>query len=246
VRLHDSHLNIIILLCQGPTQTGDAPNLAQTNLAPFAGVSYIPNTPLETQVPIAGNVNNTNIFQRLAILSPYFPNPRGFGVNEYSVPAGSNVTWLNMVHRHGSRYPEFSGDAAERTLGLKLAAAEGKFTGHGPMYFLNDWKFMLGAEILVPNGKAELFQSGTLHYYQYGHLYPNNGSKIIARSTTQRRMYESAEYFLAGFFGLGWTQNATLELAIEWPGFNNTMAGYKNCHRTSWLMARDGKVHRIP
>jgi hypothetical protein len=150
-----------------------------------------------------------------------------------------------MVHRHGSRYPEFSGDAAERTLGLKLAAAEGKFTGHGPMDFLNDWKFMLGAEILVPNGKAELFQSGTLHYYQYGHLYPNNGSKIIARSTTQRRMYESAEYFLAGFFGLGWTQNATLELAIEWPGFNNTMAGYKNCRHTSWVMAREGK-HRMP
>jgi hypothetical protein len=76
-------------------------------------------------------------------------------------------------------------------------------------------------------------------------LYPNNGSKIIARSTTQRRMYESAEYFLAGFFGLGWTQNATLELAIEWPGFNNTMAGYKNCRHTSWVMAREGK-HRMP
>ncbi|EAT81332.2 hypothetical protein SNOG_11624 [Parastagonospora nodorum SN15] len=226
----------------GPTQTGDAPWLAQTNAAPFAGVSYIPNTPLETQIPIAGNVNNTNIFQRLAILSPYFPNPRGFGVNEYSVPFGSNVTWLNMVHRHGSRYPEVSGDAAERTLGLKLAAAEGKFAGHGPLSFLNDWKFMLGAEILVPNGKAELFQSGTLHYYQYGHLYPNNGSKIIVRSTTQRRMYESAEYFLAGFFGLSWTQNATLELAIEWPGFNNTLAGYKQCNHTGWLTAREGDL----
>jgi hypothetical protein len=245
VRLNDPYFITICLLRQGPTQTGDAPHLAQTNLAPFAGVSYIPNTPLETQIPIAGNVNNTNIFQRLAILSPYFPNPRGFGVNEYSVPVGSNVTWLNMVHRHGSRYPEFSGDAAERTLGLKLAAAEGKFTGHGPMDFLNDWKFMLGAEILVPNGKAELFQSGTLHYYQYGHLYPNNGSKIIARSTTQRRMYESAEYFLAGFFGLGWTQNATLELAIEWPGFNNTMAGYKNCHHNSWVMAKEGNITKI-
>jgi hypothetical protein len=101
---------------------------------------------------------------------------------------------------------------------------------------------MLGAEILVPNGKAELFQSGTLHYYQYAHLYNNNGSKIIARSTTQRRMYESAEYFLAGFFGLGWTQNATLELGIEWPGFNNTLAGYKQCNHSSWSMARGGKL----
>ncbi|KAJ4366217.1 hypothetical protein N0V83_007853 [Neocucurbitaria cava] len=224
---------------QGPTQTGDAPYLAQTNLAPFAGVSYIPNTPLETQVPIAGNVDNKNIFQSLGILSPYFPNPRGFGANEYSIPPGSNVTWLNMIHRHGSRYPEVSGAAAERILGKKLSDAEGKFTGHGPLEFLNNWKFMLGAEILVPNGKQELFTSGTLHYYHYGHLYPNNGSKIIVRSTTQRRMTESAEYFLAGFFGLGWTQNATLELGIEWPGFNNTLAGYKNCNHTSWEMGRE-------
>jgi hypothetical protein len=227
---------------QGPTQTGDAPFMAQTNLAPFAGVSYIPNTPLETQVPIAGNVDNKNIFQSLANISPYFPNLRGFGVNEYPVPAGTNVTWLNMVHRHGSRYPEVSGDAAERTLGKKLTDAAGNFTGYGPLSFLNDWKFMLGAEILVPNGKQELFTSGTLHYYQYGHLYPNNGSKIVVRSTTQRRMTESAEYFLAGFFGLQWQQNATLELAIEAPGFNNTLAGYKQCNHTSWYMAREGSA----
>lgn len=190
-------------------------------------------------MPIPGNPDNKNIFQSLANLSPYFPNPRGFGVKEYPIPPGTNVTWLNMVHRHGSRYPEVSGDAAERTLGKKLADAAGKFTGHGPLSFLNDWQFLLGAEILVPNGKYELFQSGTLHYYQYGHLYPNNGSKIVVRSTTQRRMTESAEYFLAGFFGLGWTQNATLELAIEAPGFNNTLAGYKQCNHSSWQSSKD-------
>ena len=214
--------------------------MAQTNIAPFTGVSYIPNTPLETQVPVLDNPHHHNIFQRLANLSPYFPNPRGFGVDEYPVPPGANVSWLNMVHRHGSRYPEFSGGAAERTLGKKIVDAKGNFKAHGPLSFLNNWRFMLGAEILVPNGKMELFNSGTLHYYQYGHLYPNNGSKIIARTTTQRRMLESAEYFMAGFFGLGWTQNATLELIIESDQFNNTMAGYKLCNHSSWAMAREG------
>ncbi|KAF2268328.1 3-phytase A precursor [Lojkania enalia] len=223
----------------GPTQTGDAPWLAQTNMAPFPGVSYIPNAPLETQIPISGNTHNRNIFQRLANLSPYFPNPRGFGVDEHPVPPGSNVSWLNMVHRHGSRYPEVSGAAPERILGKKIMDAKGRFKGHGPLSFLNDWKFMLGAEILVPIGKQELFNSGTLHYYQYGHLFSNNGSKIIARTTTQRRMLESAEYFLAGFFGLGWTQNATLELVIESKDFNNTMAGYKLCNHSSWDMSQD-------
>ena len=65
----------------------------------------------------------------------------------------------------------------------------------------------------------------------YGHLYPNNGNKIIARSTTEDRMTQSAEYFLAGFFGLTWTENATLVLAIEYETgtWNNTLAGYYDC-----------------
>jgi len=60
----------------GPTPTGAAPFLAQTNAAPFTGASYIPNQPLETQVPIAGNTNGSNIFQNMGQLSPYFPPQR--------------------------------------------------------------------------------------------------------------------------------------------------------------------------
>lgn len=85
-----------------------------------------------------------------------------------------------------------------------------------------------------------LFDSGTLHYYQYGHLYPNNGSKIIVRSTTQDRMTQSAEYFLAGFFGLGWTQNATLELIIEQLLFNNSLAGYEYCNNSNTGVSTGG------
>lgn len=76
-----------------------------------------------------------------------------------------------------------------------------------------------------------LFDSGVLHRYLYGHLYPQNGTKIIARTTTQDRMLKSAEYFMAGFFGLSWTNNATLVLNIEsnTGTFNNSLAGYDNC-----------------
>lgn len=38
---------------------------------------------------------------------------------------------------------------------------------------------------------------------------------------------------MAGFFGLEWTNNATLELIIEETGFNNSLAGYKNCPNSS-------------
>lgn len=45
-------------------------------------------------------------------------------------------------------------------------------------------------------------------------------------------MTQSAEYFLAGFFGLRWPQNATLELIIEHDHFNNTLAGYFQCNNS--------------
>lgn len=89
--------------------------------------------------------------------------------------------------------------------------------------FLKTWEYGLGAEILVPRGRQEMFDSGVLHYYQYAALYDPN-TKIIARSTTQDRMTKSAEYFLAGFFGQEWTKNASLELIIEGPLFNNSFS----------------------
>ncbi|KAI4148053.1 MAG: hypothetical protein L6R39_002912 [Caloplaca ligustica] len=85
----------------------------------------------------------------------------------------------------------------------------------------------------------ELFDSGVLHYYNYGHLY-NTSTKIIARTTTQDRMLKSAEYFMAGFFGLEWTNNATLELIIEEQGFNNSLAGYFQCNNSNKAVNQGG------
>ena len=65
------------LIHLGPTPTGRAPFLAQSNPAPFGtSRSFIANTPLETAVPIAGDTTNSSIFHLMGQLSPYFPNPR--------------------------------------------------------------------------------------------------------------------------------------------------------------------------
>lgn len=134
---------------------------------------------------------------------------------------------LKMLSRHGSRYPTIG--SSQQTFGQKIANATGKFKATGPLTFLNTWTYPLGAEILVPRGRQELYDSGILHYYQYGQLY-NPNSKIIARTTTEDRMLKSAESFMAGFFGLEWTNNATLELIIEQFGFNNSLAAYYKCN----------------
>ena len=85
---------------------------------------------------------------------------------------------------------------------------------------------------MVPSGRLQLFESGVHRYYQYGHLY-TPGTKILVRSTTQKRMRQSVQNFLSGFFGLDWTDYAVVGYGIE--GFskearwNNSLAGYDNC-----------------
>lgn len=217
----------------GPTKTAAmAPFLAQTNSVPFGTASFSPNSPLETNIPIVGNTNNSNIFQLMGQLSSYFPNPVGFGVDEYRLPPGANITTAHLLSRHGSRYP--TGQSSVSTFGDKIAnlTHSGTATWSGVLDFLNTWTYTLGAEILVARGRQELFDSGVLFYYNYGHLY-DTSTKIVARTTTQDRMLKSAEYFMAGFFGFEWTQNASLVPLIEKNHFNNSLAGYFQCDKSN-------------
>ena len=46
-------------------------------------------------------------------------------------------------------------------------------------------------------------------------------------------MLKSAENFMAGFFGLQWTNNVTLEPIIEQNGYNNSLAGYYQCNNSN-------------
>ena len=60
----------------GPTPTGRAPFLAQSNPAPFGtSRSFVAHAPLEPALPIVGDTPNSSIFHLMGQLSPYFPNP---------------------------------------------------------------------------------------------------------------------------------------------------------------------------
>ena len=57
------------------------------------------------------------------------------------------------------------------------------------------WSYKLGAEILTPVGRQQLFDSGVLHQYQYGGLYKPD-TKIVARTTSQDRILKVWPYLL--------------------------------------------------
>ncbi|KAH7493871.1 hypothetical protein FOMA001_g1092 [Fusarium oxysporum f. sp. matthiolae] len=212
-------------LWPGVTETGKPAFMAQTHVfEPTA--TFVPNDPLQTSIPIEGmKEGNRSIFQMMGYLSPYSPST-GFGVDEYPIPPGAEIVQVQMLSRHGARYPTPGSNVA--TLGERLANASAGLKTSGALEFLMDWKYGLGKAILVPRGRQELFESGVLHSYMYGSLY-NPQSKLIVRTTTQDRMLKSAENWMAGFFGLEWTNNATIEVIIEAPGFNNSLAGGLNC-----------------
>lgn len=224
-------------LWAGPTATGKAAFMAQTRVfEPSA--TYVPNEPLQTSIPIEGmGQGNESIFKMMGFLSPYAPSP-GFGVDEYPIPDGADIVQVQMLSRHGSRYP--TGGSDVQKLGASIAEAGDKFRPKGDLAFLKDWKYQLGHEILVPKGRQELYDSGVLHSYMYGRLY-NPNSKIIVRTTTQDRMLKSAENWVSGFFGLEWTNNATIEVIIEDGGFNNSLAGSLNCPN-AWPTGTGGEA----
>ena len=84
-------------LWPGPTATGRAPFLVETNPVSFApSATFVPNTPLETAIPIAGQGRNQSIFRLMGHLSSYFPNPEGFGVAEFPLPGGANISQVHV------------------------------------------------------------------------------------------------------------------------------------------------------
>lgn len=159
------------------------------------------------------------------------PNPSGFGAQEYPLPPGANITQMHMIHRHGSRYPTTGNPVITFHDRISELLGNGtRFTGD--LEFLNEWQYGLGTEELTALGRQQLFDSGVLHWFNYGGLY-NQSAPLIARTTTEVRMLQSAENFLNGFFGPNWTKNVTLEVVTEGTGFNNSLAADKACNNSN-------------
>lgn len=149
-----------------------------------------------TNEVIINNTENINIARQWGNLSPYEPSP-GFGAEEYALPAVCSIKQVNWLQRHGARYP--TADASTATLAAALKNATfASFTGS--LSFLNGFSYKLGAEILTPVGRQQMFDAGVQAFYQYRYLYNSSAPKIVARTTSQDRILKSAEYWLSGMW----------------------------------------------
>ena len=92
-------------------------------------------------------------------LSPWFSvdsAANGLPGASPQVPAGCEISQVHLIQRHGARYPADGDPPSEWAAKLHSAANSTGFSVTGPLEFLNDWTYKLGAEILTPFGRQQL------------------------------------------------------------------------------------------
>ncbi|KAM0755559.1 phosphoglycerate mutase-like protein [Meredithblackwellia eburnea MCA 4105] len=203
----------------GPTPTGSEAFAAATN--------YPKNTdkyPLHPPSKLG-----EQFLYRLGNLSPWRSVSHGLATDP-EIPKGCTLDQIHLLHRHGARYPTSGAGPAD--FARRISEARG-WKASGELEFLNRWTYQLGAEILTPFGREQLFNLGTGFRVKYGRLLDQGSGKPrkkpVFRTESQDRMLKSALNFAAGFFGIPFEDQYHQLITIESPGFNNTLAPYMTC-----------------
>ncbi|KAI8932972.1 hypothetical protein NX059_010440 [Plenodomus lindquistii] len=136
-------------------------------------------------------------------------------------PKGCEVTFANVLSRHGGRDPTLGKSIAYHLL---IADIQNTSTTYPAEYaFLKDYEFNLGADQLTVAGRQEMVNSGAHFYKRYSSLvqqYPP-----FVRAGGQERVVESAEKWLAGVAQSTGNEAKPVDLIIpEGPKWNNTLS----------------------
>jgi hypothetical protein len=226
----------------GPTPTGDeafaietAPSVAKMN-------NVFPLVQPNAQDSTKGKP--FDVLARQGNLSPW-QSVDSFGLPDASplAPKGCEVKQVHLVHRHGARYPTSDGGTAAFAARLNAVANSTGFSASGDLGFLNTWTYKLGAEILTPFGRSQVFELGVGFRVKYGNLLKDLTDLPVFRTTSEERMLDSALHFAAGFFGVQTYQQDYHQLImIENPGQNNTLAPFSNCNNSNNAVEAFGSI----
>ncbi|EJD00233.1 phosphoglycerate mutase-like protein [Fomitiporia mediterranea MF3/22] len=211
----------------GPTPTGDEAELVAT----ATSVPKVTNADPLINPSTSDNKTSFNVLRSFGNLSPMF-SVDSLGLRNASmlIPEGCELTQVHLLHRHGARYPTSGSLPAAFATKLHNATVSGTgFTASGDLAFLNTWQYKLGAEILTPFGRQQLFDLGVSFRVKYGELLKDFTGLPVFRTTSEERMVQSALNFAAGFFGIpDYLTNYRQLITIESDGFNNSLA-VNNC-----------------
>lgn len=122
--------------------------------------------------------------------SPYFP------VDPYTAPpVGCEITQVNILQRHGARYPTKS-KGKDMKAALKKIQSASSFSSE--LSFIPDFEYTLGKDDLVPFGAQESFDAGEQAFLRYAYLITSDNLPFVRASSSQR-VVDSATNWTAGF-----------------------------------------------
>ncbi|PIL31642.1 hypothetical protein GSI_06344 [Ganoderma sinense ZZ0214-1] len=228
----------------GPTPTGDEAWVIETApVAPEKHDVYPLVDPVAAQAPV--NRPSFDPMRYWGNLSPWWSlGENAFGLKATAkVPSGCELTQVHLLHRHGARYPTSDSGPSHFAESLHATANSTGFTASGPLEFLNTWTYKLGAELLTPFGREQLFDLGVAFRVKYGHLLKNFTQIPVFRTTSEARMVDSALHFAAGFFGVQQYQSSYHQLiVIEDDGFYDAITPWEACPNANNANADLGSI----
>lgn len=190
----------IVYLVVGYGPLHAAFSVSQTQTAPDGpAMLSSPPRPDKFRRPRACNTVNggyncfSDISHRWGQYSPYF-SLAGEGASD-DVPNGCHLTFVQVLSRHGARYPTESKSLKYAELMADIQANATAFKGETA--FLRDYNYTLGSDDLTTFGERQMFSSGVKFYERYSALTQNIVPFI--RASGSSRVVASANQFIQGF-----------------------------------------------
>ena len=158
--------------------------------------------------------------------SPYYSVPSEISS---TVPNGCQVTFVQVLSRHGARDPTASKTASYNATIQRIKSNVKSFSG--AYAFLADYEYTLGADQLTVFGERELINSGIKFYDRYKRL--TQKFTPFFRASSEDRVVESAQNFTQGYHQArqvnkapGGSDNFPYPIVVisEDPGSNNTLS----------------------
>ncbi|KAI0941138.1 hypothetical protein AcV7_002782 [Taiwanofungus camphoratus] len=162
--------------------------------------------------------------------TPYYP------LDDYvPPPQDCEIVQVNILQRHGARYPTKSASKAIKKALKKLQGAK-KFTDP-QMYFLHNFTYSLGKDDLVPFGAAESYEAGEQAFWRYADLISKEKLPFV-RALSKQRVVDSATNWTAGFAAASHQQYVPVLSVILSESANDTLDD-ANCPNARSADAQD-------
>lgn len=112
-----------------------------------------------------------------------------------TIPDECHVTFVQVLSRHGARYPTESKSQMYAELLAHIQANATMFEGEAA--FLQEYNYTMGSDDLTIFGERQMVSSGVKFYQRYAAL--SRGAVPFIRSSDSARVVASGEKFLQGF-----------------------------------------------